>query len=391
MKITEVDIFHVDGGWDVWSLLRLRTDAGLEGWSEFSEARSRRGISDVIRTMKSDIVGEDPRRVGKVVAKIESRSRCYLGGLAAMALGAIDNACLDIKARSLQVSVKELFGGALRDRIPLYWSHCGLYRATHPELFLSPKPGSASPPVDFEHLGKEVANNGFAALKTNPLVLNQGSPQIAKGVGAFAGNWDRRQIDVAVEQLSALRRGAGANVQLMMDLNFNFKPEGLRQFAKALEPLSLMWLEMDTANPDALADVRRVASTPIASCEALLGRRAMKPFLDRRAVDVALIDATFNGLTEAVKMASLCDAFEINVGAHNAHGPLGSLISAQFCAVIPNLRVMEFDGDAVPWSDSFLSRPVEIVGGEFLLPDGIGWGATVNEDVLRAHQVRLAS
>jgi L-alanine-DL-glutamate epimerase-like enolase superfamily enzyme len=44
------------------------------------------------------------------------------------ALGAIENALLDLKAKALGVPGYELLGEPVRDRIRLYWSHCGTYR-----------------------------------------------------------------------------------------------------------------------------------------------------------------------------------------------------------------------------------------------------------------------
>ena len=57
------------------------------------------------------------------------------GGLQSNAAGAIINACLDIKGKALGVPVYELLGGAVRERIPVYWSRCGVVRARCAELF----------------------------------------------------------------------------------------------------------------------------------------------------------------------------------------------------------------------------------------------------------------
>ena len=43
MKIAKFEDFHVDGGWDTYSFLKITTDQGLYGWSEFKENR-RRGL-----------------------------------------------------------------------------------------------------------------------------------------------------------------------------------------------------------------------------------------------------------------------------------------------------------------------------------------------------------
>jgi galactonate dehydratase len=185
--------------------------------------------------------------------------------------------------------------------------------------------------------------------------------------------------------METLRRGAGESVGLMLDLNFNFKPEGFRRLARALEPLDLTWLEIDSHAPAALAAIRQSTRLPIASLEAVLGRRALLPYLEAQAVDVAIVDVVFNGMAESMKMAALLDAFDVNVAAHNSHGPLGSLMSAHFCAAIPNFRVMEFDQDEVPWRRQLLTTPFTVEGGAFALPTGPGWGADIDEAVARAH------
>jgi L-alanine-DL-glutamate epimerase-like enolase superfamily enzyme len=55
------------------------------------------------------------------------------------------------------------------------------------------------------------------------------------------------------------------------------------------------------------------------------------------------------------------------------------------CAAIPNFRVMEIDIEDVPWKDTAVTQPPVIEKGELLIPSGAGWGAEVNEEVVRAH------
>jgi galactonate dehydratase len=394
MKIVKIEDLHVSGGWDPWSYLKITTDEGIVGWSEYNEARGRRGLTPVLRGLADLVVGEDPRNVSKITAKLYNLTLSTAGGLQALAIGAIENACLDIKAKALGVPVYELFGGALRTRLPLYWSHCGLYRARHQDFFEKTigKPAVRSLD-DIKALGREVADAGYKALKTNllaldPKLLNGAAPYVVRGTGVSEMNIEDRLIDMVVAQLSAFREGAGEGVKLMMDLNFNYKTEGFRQIARAVEPFRMMWLEMDTYDAQALAAIRASTSTPVASLEAVLGRRALRPYLDAQAVDVAIVDVVFNGALEAMKMASLIESYEVNVAAHNSHGPLGSLMSAHYCAAIPNFRVLEYDADEAPWRQQLLTHPHQVENGEFIVPDRPGWGADIVEDVARAHPVK---
>jgi galactonate dehydratase len=134
--------------------------------------------------------------------------------------------------------------------------------------------------------------------------------------------------------------------------------------------------------------IRRSARVPIASCESLYGRRQYRPFLEHQAVDGAIIDVAWNGILESMKIASMADAFEVNVAPHNFNGHLGSLISAHMCAAIPNFRVMEIDIDDVLWKDDIVTTLPVIENGDLLLPTGPGWGSDVNEAFVRAHPPR---
>jgi L-alanine-DL-glutamate epimerase-like enolase superfamily enzyme len=395
MKIAKLEDFHVDGGWDTYSFLKVTTDTGLVGWAEFKESR-RRGLGALIHGLGATLIGEDPRAIGRIDAALYSHVRASAGGLQSNAVGAILNACLDIKGKALGVGVHELFGGALREHVPVYWSRCGVIRARCANFFdgqVVDRPAVRALD-DLRQAGREARERGFAALKTNVLVFDergghQYTPGSARGEGHPELNLPEEIVAALTAQLTALREGAGLGVRLIVDLNFNYKPDGFRRLAKKLEPFELMWLEMDLYEPTALSLIRQSTTTPIGSLETILGRRALKPYLDAHCVDVAIIDPQYNGVPEALRMAAMADAYEVNVASHNFSGPLSAVISAHFASVVPNFRIMELDVDEVPWKPELLTNPPKIDNGMFALPAGPGWGTDIDEAVLRAHPAKL--
>lgn len=287
--------------------------------------------------------------------------------------------------------VHALFGGAVRDRMPLYWSHCGSRRARSPELVGHPAPRSLD---DIVALGREVRERGYGALKTN-IMRFAGDGTVAVHMPGFGHGDDHPQLNTtpaltadAAELMAAFRQGAGDDAELMLDLNFNFRPEGYRRMIRALEGSLLAWAELDLYDPAAMARLRAGVATPIASGESLFGLRAYRPFLEVGALDVAIIDVPWNGLMESLRIAALADAFEVNVAPHNFYGPLATLMSAQLCAIVPNFRIMEIDVDDVPWINSLVTRAPAIEKGVLSLSDAPGWGAEVNEEVVKAHPAR---
>src|SRR5258708_11188474 len=132
MKIAKIEDLHCNAGWRDFSFLKITTDDGLVGWSEYNEGYGSAGLTAVIRRMAQDLIGHDPRPIERIMTRQYAITRQSAGGMNAQAMAAIENALLDVKAKALGVPVYELFGGPVRDRLPLYWSHCGSDRFTHP-------------------------------------------------------------------------------------------------------------------------------------------------------------------------------------------------------------------------------------------------------------------
>jgi L-alanine-DL-glutamate epimerase-like enolase superfamily enzyme len=387
VKIAKIEDLHCAAGWRTFSFLKVTTDDGLIGWSEYTEGDGSRGLTSVIHGMAEALIGQDPRPVQAISSLLYVRHQQAANGINQRAMAAIENALLDIKGKNLGVPVYELFGGPVRTRLPVYWSHCGTYRVRNHHDVGTPQARTYD---DIAALGQEVKARGFKALKTNILAFD-GEKLVGFGPGAGrtpgwpALNIDQRTIQAVRDTLGAFRTGAGPEMGLLLDVNYHFKTEGFLQVAKAVEPYDLTWLEFDTWDPQALALIRSRAPCPIASSESVSGRRAYRPFLDAYASDVVIIDVIWNGFLESIKIAAMAEAYEVNVAPHNYYGHLSTAISAHFCATAPNFRVMEVDIDSVAWRDElFLNAPV-IEDGELLLPTGPGWGIEVNEAAVRAH------
>lgn len=393
MRITRVETLAADAGYRVASYVKLHTDEGLVGWSEFYDGFAGVPLAPLVQAFGRAAVGMDPCAWARLSESLLATTRLASGGLAHQAIAAIENACLDVCAKARGVPVYALFGGPFRQRVPVYWTHCGSYRVRHAAFYEK----LGLPPVrsldDFVAIGAEAAQAGFPVLKTNPVFFDGGRPQFFNGGFRIEpGFLDRSitdaRIEAVVDQLLALRQGAGPGMGLMLDVSFSQRTEGYLRLARRLEAVGLYWLELDVRDADALAVVRQGTRTPIASLESLHGVAEYRPFIAGRTVDTAIVDPLWNGVHQSVRVASLADAFETHVAPHNPVGELGNLIAAHFCAAVPNLRILELRPDEAPWSRGFVTRPPVVQQGELHIPDAPGWGAEVDEEALRAHPVR---
>lgn len=388
MKITKITSLHADFGWRVLSFLKMETDAGIIGWAEYYEGAGNRGLTATISALGEQIIGDDASRTSALANRLAAMTLQAPGGLAQQAIAALTNACLDIAAKAKDCPVADLFGGRLRDDVPLYWSHGVSYRVRYAKHLGLTAPQNYD---DIAKLAQDARDAGYSAFKTN-IVLPQ------KG-GGFAGfSPTRGRVDAfpaltlsaevegaAVQQMQALRDGGGDALGLMLDINFFFRPEGAVRLARAMQPFNLTWLEVDNHDVAALADIRTRASMSVGSLEHIYGATAYRPFFEARATDIAIVDPIWNGFLEAQKIATLANTYEINIAPHNYYGYLSDFISLNFAASAPNLHIMETDPEGVPWRHEFYTHAPQIVDGQMRLTNRPGWGTDIDEQAVSRH------
>ena len=199
-------------------------------------------------------------------------------------------------------------------------------------------------------------------------------------------NVEKRVLRNLRTHLEAIRDGAGPDMDLLLDLNFNAKTEGYLKILQAIADFDMFWVEIDSYNAEALAYIRRHSPHPISSCETLLGLREFLPYFHAQAMDVAIIDAVWNGVWQSMKIAAAAEAFEVNIAPHNFYGHLATMMNVHFAAAMPNLRIMEIDIDRLPWDhELFTPRAAIRERPPRSSPTRPGWGTEPNEDAIRAH------
>ena len=394
MKVTKIDTLHADAGWRIFSYCKITTDEGIVGYSEYNESHGSRGTTEVIEKLAALVEGTDPLAHDATFSRLYATTRQAPGGINAQAIAALENALLDVKGKALNVPVYELLGGKQRDTLRVYWSHCGgarMHKATAKLIGKSPITSLG----DIEALGAEVKEAGFKALKCNMYRFGDRNYVYGPGFGRAANTPEAPGLNAETDLLkdlealmTAFRKGMGEEVDILLDMNFNFKIEGYLKVIRRLKDFNLLWYELDLFNPEGLAYIRDHADAPIASCESLYGIREFRPYFTNQSMDVAIIDVPWNGAWQSYKIAAMADAHEVNVAPHNFYGHLCSAMSANFCAAVPNFRIMEIDIDDVPWKDDLVTHPPEIVDGEYVLSDRPGWGTDVNEEAVAAHPPR---
>src|SRR5579884_3812167 len=102
-------------------LVKVVTDEGLVGWGEtwtrFPEAN--RAVVEIVRGIEEVLIGEDPTKVEELHDALSRRMYWYgEGGIAWLALSAIDIALWDIRGKFRGKSLVEMLGGPAVPHLP---------------------------------------------------------------------------------------------------------------------------------------------------------------------------------------------------------------------------------------------------------------------------------
>jgi mandelate racemase len=296
-------------------------------------------LGEIERTAKGDAIAP-----ADLWAKLARRFKLIgVQGIVRMAMAGFDCACWDALAIAAGVPLVTLLGGAPR-RIRAYNSN-GL--------------GLMEPEAVADEAEK-LLEGGFRAVK-----LRLGYPTLAADLAA----------------VRAVRKRLPDSVELMVDYNQALSPAEAFERGRALEHQGIAWIEEPIRHDDfrTCAELADTLATPIQIGENFSLPEQMSDALLARACDFVMPDLErIGGVSGWLRASAL---------AANDKKPMSSHLfpetSAHLLAVTPTRHYLEY----VDWANPILEEPLEIVGGEAVIPDRPGNGMKWNEEAVKRYLI----
>jgi L-alanine-DL-glutamate epimerase-like enolase superfamily enzyme len=281
--------------------LEVRTDEGVTGL--FGPVDGGHAI--ILRSeMRDFLIGRDPLAVEKIWDLLLRHNRHSRSGYYMMAMSALDCALWDLKGKAFGQPVYRLLGGPTQEPVRAY--------ASMLSFSLEPEALAAR--------AQEYRQLGYRAQKW---FFRYGL--------AHGGEGAAKNVEVA----RILREAVGENVALMFDAFNSWDVPYAVDVGRRIAAYRPAWLEepVPVDRIDALRTIRERAGIPIATGEHVYTRWQVKQLLDARAVDVIQADPDWcGGISELVKIAALCSAYDVPVcpHGHSLHAAL------HVAAALPN-------------------------------------------------------
>lgn len=377
MRVARVDVFvlmhrlaQTRGPSSAWYdrresvLVRVSDGDGVCGWGETYHVGP--GVVATIEALGELVVGSDPLRLRTLFAE---RPFSTADGFARSALAiALD----DLRGRRLGVSVAELYGGRVRDRVRAYASSGGYLPNVGPE---DSWPDEAT----------RLAGEGFGAVKLR--------------VGRYA-------VDRELRALERVRELVPAEVDLMADGNGAYTLPSAIRMGRGLERLGFRWFEEPLPRTAGGVDYPRYGELAaaldiaVASGEGLETRSAFAEFLAAGKGDIVQPDvAICGGVADTLFVGELAALSARPCVPHAWGGAVLLAATLQVHALLPHATevaehdppLLEYDTFENPILSDLAPDTPRPVGGWVEIPTGPGLGIEVDEEVVERLSARAPS
>ncbi|HEY0076325.1 MAG TPA: galactonate dehydratase [Abditibacteriaceae bacterium] len=310
MKIAQLELFKVPPR---WLFLKITTDDGISGWGEPIVEGRADTVAACVQELSEYLIGKPAGHIEDLY-QVLYRGGFYRGGPVLMsAISGIEQALWDIKGKALGVPIYDLMGGPVRDKMRVYaWIG-----------------GEAQ--KEAADQAKERVAAGYTALKMNGTANLEWIDSPAK-------------IEEAAGRVGAVRDAVGPQIGIGIDFHGRVHKGMAKMLVKELEQFKPMFIEEPVLpeNNEAIIEISRHTSTPIATGERMFGRAAFKALLQSGGIDVLQPDVSHcGGIWELRKIAAMAEAYDVAVAPHCPLGPitLASSLQVDFCT--PNAFIQE--------------------------------------------------
>jgi len=357
-------------------MCRVETTDGYVGWGEGTNFPKVPTIATEIEMVRPLVVGQSAWNIEKIWYTIYRGRNAMHGSAVQSAISAIDIALWDLVGQKLNVPVYKLLGGKLNDRLKIYTSY---------------KWGNIPRTADaYAKRTKELVAGGALAGKWDPFFNDPNEINLVGTDYNLPRQATLKTIHEVAEMVRGIREG-GPDFEICVEAHAKFNVGSAVRIAKAIEPYDPMFFEepVPPEDVDAMLEVQRATSVPIAAGERLKSRLEARDYIEREAIRLYQPDAArIGGITEFRKACAMAENHFIPVAPHNPNGIVCLAAHLQACCTLANFVIFE-QGDTNPvlckevfgqWEESWAHFPV---------PEGPGLGLKLSDDFVRRYSVDL--
>ena len=387
MKITDARVIVCSPGRN-FVTLKIITDEGVYGIGDATlNGREKAVVAYLEEHLVPLLIGRDPHRIEDTWQYLYRGAYWRRGPVTMSAIGAVDVALWDIKAKAAGLPLYDLLGGRSRDSVLVYGHANGAdipecvdevaryldlgYRAVRAQCGVPGLPGTYG--VSADKLYYEPADADLPSEHT----------------------WStERYLDHVPLLFDKLRETFGFGPHLLHDVHHRLTPIEAARLGKALEDCRLFWLEdaVPAENQEAFRWIRQHTTTPLAVGEVFNTIWDCKELIENQLIDYIRTTVVHaGGLTHLRRIADLAGLYHVRTGCHGATdlSPVCMGAALHFDSWVPNFGIQEYMRHTEA-TDEVFPHAYTFDQGALFPGDAPGHGVDIDEKLAAKYPYRRA-
>jgi mannonate dehydratase len=369
--------------------LKIETENGMTGVGDATVNGRELAVASYLSDhVVPALIGRDAQAIEDIWQYLYRGAYWRRGPVTMAAIGAVDVALWDLKAKLAGLPLYQLLGGACRTGVMVYGHANGATIAETVEE------------------ARRYQAMGYKAIR-----LQSGVPGLASTYGVSSDKlfyepasavlpaenlWSTVKYLPTVPKLfEAAREALGWDVHLLHDAHHRLTPIEAGRLGRDLEPYRLFWLEDATPaeNQASFRLIRQHTTTPLAVGEVFNTIWDAKQLIEEQLVDyIRTAPVHAGGITHLRRIASLADLYGVRTGCHGATdlSPVCMGAALHFDLSVPNFGIQEYMRHT-PETDAVFPHAYWLEAGELHPGETPGHGVDIDETLAAKFPYRPAS
>ena len=369
--------------------LKIETEDGLTGLGDATLSGREQAVAHYLEEQIAPaLIGRDAHAIEDIWQTLYRGAFWRRGPVTMAAIGAVDVALWDLKAKQAGMPLYQLLGGACRAGVMVFGHANG---ASVAEAVEEARRYQA---MGYKAVRLQSGAPGLASTYGVP-----GDRQFYKPASAVlpAENlWStERYLPAAPALFEAAREALGWDVHLLHDVHHRLTPAEAGRLGKDLEPYRPFWLEDPTPaeNPAGFRLIRQHTTIPLAVGEVFNTLWDAKPLIEAKLIDYIRANVVHaGGITQLRRIAVLADLYGVRTGCHGATdlSPVCLGATLHFDLSAPNFGIQEYMRHTAE-ADAVFPHAYRFAAGEMHPGETPGHGVELDEALAARFPYRPAS
>ena len=256
------------------------------------------------------------------------------------AISGIDMALWDIKGKMANMPLYQLFGGKVREGVPVYRHADGRDLSELCENI------QRFQEMGIQTIRCQCGGYGGESYGHTPATAPEGSRP-----GVYLDS--QKYIRDTIKLFAGIRARLGEEIQLVHDVHERIAPTEAIQLAKELEPFHLFFLEdpVPLEQTEWLRRLRQQSSIPVAQGELFNNFAEWRTLITERLIDYIRVHISqIGGITPARKLQIFAEQFGVRTAWHGPGdmSPVAHAANVHIDLAAPNFGVQEWSGIEPP-------------------------------------------